>query len=113
MPGSDFLGALRALHEGGVQFIVVGGLAAVLNGAPVNTFDLDIVHSREETNVDSLLRVLGAIGAFYRMQPERRLKPGTPQLTGSGHHNLITKHGPLDILGAVGRGLCYEDLLPH
>ncbi len=36
MPDSDFLAALRALREGGVEFAVVGGLAAVLNGAPVN-----------------------------------------------------------------------------
>jgi hypothetical protein len=36
MPDSDFLTALRALREGGVEFAVVGGLAAVLNGAPVN-----------------------------------------------------------------------------
>jgi hypothetical protein len=41
MPDSDFLTALRSLGEGRVKFIVVGGLAAVLNGAPVNTFDLD------------------------------------------------------------------------
>src|ERR1017187_10583240 len=51
MPDSDFLGALRALDEGGVEFAVVGGLAAVLNGAPVNTFDLDIVPARDEENV--------------------------------------------------------------
>jgi hypothetical protein len=42
MQDSDFLAALRALREGGVEFAVVGGIAAVLNGAPVNTFDLDI-----------------------------------------------------------------------
>jgi hypothetical protein len=35
MPKSDFLAALRALQEGGVKFVGVGGLAAVLNGAPV------------------------------------------------------------------------------
>jgi hypothetical protein len=33
MPDSDFLAALRALRDGGVEFVVVGGLAAVLNGA--------------------------------------------------------------------------------
>ena len=42
---------LRALHDAGVGFILVGGLAAVLNGAPVNTFDVDIVHSRDTANV--------------------------------------------------------------
>ena len=42
---------LRALHDAGGGFILVGGLAAVLNGAPVNTFDVDIVHSRDTANV--------------------------------------------------------------
>ena len=113
MPDSDFLGALRALDEGGVEFAVVGGLAAVLNGAPVNTFDLDIVPARDEENVAKLLRVLGTIDAIYRMQPERRLKPDASHLSSAGHHNLITNCGPLDVLGTIGRGLGYEDLLPH
>lgn len=33
----------------GVDFIVVGGVAAVLGGAPISTFDLDIVHARDPT----------------------------------------------------------------
>ncbi len=113
MPESDFLGALRALHEGGVSFIVVGGLAAVLNGAPVNTFDLDIVPARNAVNVARLLRVLDTLDGIYRMQPERRLKPDASHLSSPGHHNLITTCGPVDVLGTIGRGLAYEDLLPH
>jgi hypothetical protein len=113
MPDSDFLAALRSLDEGGVKFAVVGGLAAVLNGAPVNTFDLDIVPARDEENITRLLRVLDTIDAIYRMQPDRRLKPGAGHLRSPGHHNLITRYGPLDILGTIGRGLGYEDLLPH
>jgi hypothetical protein len=38
--------------------MVVGGLASVLNGAPVNTFDIDLVHSRNDTNIARLLQVL-------------------------------------------------------
>jgi len=113
MPDSDFLAALRALHEGGVKFAVVGGVAAVLNGAPVNTFDLDIVPARDEENVAKLLRVLDTIDAIYRMQPGRRLKPDASHLRSPGHHNLITSCGPVDVLGTIGRGLGYEDLLPH
>jgi hypothetical protein len=113
MPDSDFLAALRALCEGGVEFAVVGGLAAVLNGAPVNTFDLDIVPARDEANVARLLRVLDSLNGIYRMQPERRLKPDASHLSSPGHHNLITNCGPLDVLGTIGRGLGYEDLLPH
>ena len=113
MPDSDFLAALRALREGGVEFAVVGGLAAVLNGAPVNTFDLDIVPARDAKNVAKLLRVLDAIDAIYRIQPGRRLKPNASHLSSPGHHNLTTSCGPLDVLGTIGRGLAYEDLLPH
>src|ERR1019366_4096146 len=113
MPDSNFLTALRALHEGGVEVVVVGGLAAVLNGAPGNTFDFDIVSPRDEANVARLLRVLDALDAIYRMQPDRRLKPDASHLSSPGHHNLITNCGPLDVLGTIGGGLGYEDLLPH
>lgn len=43
--------ALVDLLDAGVELIVVGGLAAVLHGAPVVTFDLDIVHRQTPENV--------------------------------------------------------------
>jgi len=69
MPERKLIATLRALHDGGVDFIVVGGLASVLNGAPVNTFDIDVVHSRHAANVDRLLPVLEALDAVFRIQP--------------------------------------------
>jgi hypothetical protein len=85
----------------------------VLNGAPVNTFDLDIVHSREASNVARLLQVLETLDAVYRMQPERRLRPNATHLSSSCPLNLITRSGPLDVPGTIGRNLEYRDLLPH
>src|ERR1019366_1812020 len=113
MPDNSFLTALRALHEGGVEFAMVGGLAAVLHGAPVGTLALEIVPARDEANVARLLRVLDALDAIYRMQPDRRLKPDASHLSSPGRHNLITNCGPVDVLGTIDRGLGYEDLLPH
>jgi len=113
MAWADFRTSLRILSEGGVRFIVVGGVASVLNGASVNTFDLDIVPSRDEENVARLLRVLDVVDAIYRFQPTRRIKPDASHLSSPGHKNLTTKYGPLDILGTIGRGLSYEDLLQH
>jgi predicted nucleotidyltransferase len=113
MPAVKYSATLRALHDGGVDFILVGGLAAVLNGAPVNTFDIDVVHSRETANIDRLLSVLDALDAVFRMQPERRLKPNASHLASTGHVNLITRHGPLDLLGTIGRGLGYQELIPR
>jgi predicted nucleotidyltransferase len=51
--------------------------------------------------------------AIYRIQPTRRLRPDASHLRSAGHQDLTTKYGPLDILGTIGRGLTYEDLLPH
>jgi hypothetical protein len=36
---------LRKLEESKSEFILVGGLAARLNGAPVQTFDIDLIYS--------------------------------------------------------------------
>jgi predicted nucleotidyltransferase len=113
MPERKLIATLRALHDGGVEFILVGGLAAVLNGAPVDTFDIDVVHSREAANVDRILPVLEALDAIFRMQPERRLKPNASHLASPGHLNLMTRYGPLDLLGTIGRNLGYQDLISH
>jgi predicted nucleotidyltransferase len=104
---------LRALHDGGVEFILVGGLAAAVNGAPVSTFDIDVVHSRDSANVARILSVLEALDAVFRIQPERRLRPNASHLASTGHLNLITRHGPLDLLGTIVNALGYRDLLPH
>jgi hypothetical protein len=82
MPERKLIATLRALDDGGVEFILVGGLPAVLNGAPVDTFDIDVVHSRDPANIDRLGRVLEALDAVFRMRPERRLKPNASHLVG-------------------------------
>ena len=113
MGAVKLLAALESLSEGCVEFIVVGGISAVLNGAIVDTLDLDIVHRRTPANVSLLLTVLESIDAHYRLQPERHLRPGMSHLSSTGHSNLLTTFGPLDVLGTVGSGLDYEALLPH
>lgn len=101
---------LRALADSGVEFVVVGGVAAVLQGAPIVTFDLDLVHRRTTENVTRLLAALEALRARYR--DPRGLAPTASTLLGPGHHLLTTSHGPLDLLGAIADGLTYEDLVP-
>jgi hypothetical protein len=113
MPATDFLAVIHALNEHGVDFIVVDAVAAVLEGAPISTFDLDIVHSRAIDNVQRLERALSALDAHYRLQPERRIRPLESHLASAGHQLLMTRHGPLDVLGAIGRSRGYEELLEH
>lgn len=104
---------VRALHDAGIEFLVVGGLAGTLNGSPVTTFDVDVLHRRTQENVDRLMKVLEELDAVYRIQPERRLRPSESALMSKGHQNLITKYGPLDVLGSIGDNLGYEELLPR
>lgn len=102
---------VRALHDASVEFVVVGGLSATLNGVPINTFDVDVVHRRTSENVDRILPVLESLDAVYRIQPERRLRPVRSALLSTGHQNLLTRYGPLDLLGEIGNGLGYEELI--
>jgi hypothetical protein len=107
-----FREVLRILSIHRVDFVVVGGISAVLHGAPVNTLDLDIVHSRETENVARLLTALDELGAEYRDPGGRKLKPTVSHLVSKGHQLLITRFGPVDILGAIGRDMSYDDLIP-
>lgn len=110
---SKFTALLSRLIDGGVDFVLVGGLAGVLNGAAVTTFDVDIVHSRTPENIAKTIAALESLDAIFRIQPERRLKPNATHLAGSGHINLLTALGPLDLLGEVGHNrLDYQKLRP-
>jgi predicted nucleotidyltransferase len=113
MQERKLIAVLRDLRERDVQFIVVGGLAAVLNGAPVQTYDIDLVYSREPHNLARLVTFLQDADAVFRIQPERQLRPGASHLAGGGHLNLLTRYGPLDLLGTIGQGLDFSALLPH
>jgi predicted nucleotidyltransferase len=109
----DFLEILKVLTKHKVDFIVVGGVCAVLHGAPVTTFDLDLVHSRSSQNLASLMSALNELDAYYRGQGDQRLKPKRLHLSSPGHQLLMTKAGPLDLLGNIGVGHSYKDLLGH
>ena len=80
-----FLEILKVLTVHSVDVIVVGGVSAVLHGAPVTTFDLDIVHARIRNSVRSarwIRRFLGMIGKSRRWEDLRahtrtmELEPG-------------------------------------
>jgi len=109
----DFLEILTVLTKHKVDFIVVGGVCAVLHGAPVTTFDLDLVHSRSSQNLPSLMSALNELDAFYRGRGDQQLKPKRSHLSSPGHQLLMTKAGPLDILGTMGVGHRYKGLLKH
>lgn len=112
-PKPDFKAIFTILIDHQVDFIVVGGVCAVLHGAPISTFDLDLVHSRDPRNIDRLLVALNLLEARYRDCGERVLRPGAAHLSTPGHQLLMTSAGPLDLSGVIGNHHGYEELLPY
>lgn len=111
---ADLPALLAALCDAGVEFIVVGGAAAVIQGAPITTNDLDIVHRRTPENVARLLELVLRLDATMRYDAAHRgLRPTAEMLAGKGQINLSTSLGPLDPLCELGEGQGYEELLPH
>ncbi len=53
--------AIQALCDAQVDFVVIGGLAAVFHGSARTTYDLDICYSRSAAN---LKRLAGALAPF-------------------------------------------------
>ena len=110
MKRARFAESLRTLVRHEVEFIVVGMAAGVLQGVPLTTLDVDIVHRRSPDNVARLLAALVEIHAIYRNDP-RNLSPTASHLLGPGHQLLSTDNGDLDCLGTVDVDKGYEDLL--
>jgi hypothetical protein len=98
---------ISSLVEHEVAFIVVVGVAAVLQGAPITTQDLDIVYSLASPKPERLLAALQSLGAVHRDDP-RRLVPGPSHLTTRGHKLLTTRHGDLDCLGSIEESTTYD-----
>jgi hypothetical protein len=101
---------LFSLADEGVDFVGVGMVSAIVQGVPLTTMDLDIVHLRTPENVGRLLRVLANLDAVARNDP-RRLRPNETHLLGPGHILLKTRFGDFDCLGAIDGGRGYEELL--
>jgi hypothetical protein len=111
---TDFEGLLRALVGGGVEFIVVGGVAGKAHGSARLTLDLDVVYARSDENLGRLASALGPLGPYLRGAP-----PGLPFRLDAAtvrrglNFTLRTTRGDLDLLGEVAGGGSYEALLPH
>ena len=57
---------LRRLEAAGVEFVVIGGIAAIAHGTPQITRDLDIVFATNEANLERLRSTLQDLKATLR-----------------------------------------------
>jgi hypothetical protein len=90
---------LRHLVDGEVDFVVIGGVAVVIQSTPRFTEDLDISYALDQDNLNRLGDVLTKLGARLRTVdedlpfiPDGRTLKHTVLLT------LTTSEGDLDLL---------------
>ncbi|MBI1915845.1 MAG: hypothetical protein HYS12_14090 [Planctomycetes bacterium] len=103
---------IRRLVEAQVEFVIVGGLSAVLQGVPVVTLDVDICYRRTPDNVARLAAALAPL------QPKPRgFPPDLPFifdertiLLGSNFTLLIGEES-LDLLGEMIAIGGYEEII--
>lgn len=111
---TDLRALIRLLADSGVDFILVGGVAAAAHGSARLTQDLDVVYSRSDPSIARLVASLAEYRPYLRGAP-----PGLPfqwdeQTIRRGlNFTLTTDLGDLDLLGEITGGGGYEELLPH
>lgn len=111
---TDFARLLAVLGDGGVDFIVVGGVAAVAHGSVRLTQDIDVVYSREPQNLARIAMALAPHEPYLRGAP-----PGLPfrwdaeTLERGLNFTLSTRLGNLDLLGEIAAGGGYQELFRH
>jgi hypothetical protein len=110
----DLAQVIPPLARAKVDFILIGGMAAILHGSARVTFDVDLVYSRADENIERLAVTLAPHKPYLREAP-----PGLPfawdakTIRSGFNFTLTTELGDIDLLGEVAGGETYSDLLPH
>ena len=105
---------LPLLVNGGVHFVLIGGVAGNIHGAARLTYDVDIVYDRGKANLERLVKTLQPVSPYLRgAPPGLPFKLDLPTLRNGMNLTLTTLLGELDLLGEVVGGGNYRDLLPN
>jgi predicted nucleotidyltransferase len=103
-----------ALERHGVRFVVIGGVAAILHGAPHVTTDVDIVPEEGRDNLARLSAALKELNARIRVVGEPEGIPfdhSAESLTRVRIWNLVTDRGNLDLTFVPSGTRGYDDLV--
>ncbi len=106
MDPGPFASVLVALSRAEVRYLVVGGVACVLNGLVRVTEDVDILVDPDPANLRRLIAALERVGEGHAR--ELRVEDFTDE---EGSVRLV-EDIPIDIFTRMG-GRRYQDLLPY
>lgn len=107
---------LEVLNRNNVEYILVGSMAAVIQGAPYATYDVDMIVKHSDQNLDRTAVALQELGA-RQIAGLQALEEGPPPTSGADlarHLSMFnTNAGRVDVLRqgvVIGR---YEDIGPR
>jgi len=102
------------LQRHGVEFMVIGGQAAVLLGSPLPTLDIDLCYRRTGQNLRRLADALKELHPTLRgAPPDLPFRLDAESLALGSNFTFQTDLGPLDLLGWVEPFGTYEELVPR
>jgi hypothetical protein len=107
-------GLFAALSDAGVDYVLIGGLAAVLHGSSAMTNDADIVPSAEPRNLECLSVALRDLDARIRSDRDPEglaFDPHPDLLAGMAMLNTTTRCGDLDLTFRPSGTDGYDDLV--
>ena len=99
------------LREEEVEFVVLGGFAAIVRGSSLSTRDIDVIPSKDQPNLDRLGRALTRMNAKIRISGDPvPTKIDGPFLANMPHMlNLVTDFGEMDLtFSPAGRAGDFE-----
>ena len=111
---TDFEKLIRVLADAGVEFILVGGVAATVHGSTRLTQDVDVVYARSEDNVRRLVAALTPYTPCLRDAPKDLPFVFDEDTVRRGlNFTLTTDIGDIDLFGEIVGGGRHDDLLSH
>jgi hypothetical protein len=110
-PEFDVGELLRRLVAQGVDFVVVGGIAAIAHGSPRLTRDLDIAYAADQANLEALGAVLmGLDASLFGVTEEVPFVPDDRTLANVQLVTLTTLAGRLDVMTRPDGAPAYDVL---
>jgi predicted nucleotidyltransferase len=110
----DLAQIIPPLVSAKVDFILIGGMAAILHGSARVTFDVDLLYSRSDENIQRLATALVPYQPCLRDAPVGLPFAWDAKTIRSGlNFTLTTSVGGVDLFGEVAGGETYQDLLAH
>jgi hypothetical protein len=110
----NFRALIAILNDNGVEYVIVGGAAMVIQGSSYITEDLDILYHRSADNIAKLAEVLSKIRARLRVEgePEGIAAPLDARMLAAGmNFTLTTNLGAFDVLGDIAGVGNYNEAL--